>query len=398
MESSYNGLVICNDGIKMKYYKTGQFAKMANVSERTIRYYDKIGLLKPSFIMENGYRQYSENDFIKLQKIIALKHLGFSIEDIFPMVNNNQNLKESLDLQVSLISSKIAHLQVLKDALETSSRQIENHDFNWKNLISLVQMTNDDSKIVEQYMDSNNLKVRIQLHEKFSTNQQGWFPWLYSQINFNGVYRLLEIGCGNGQLWEKNTLNLRNREFFLSDSSEGMVKEVRQKYGSQFNCIVVDCEQIPFKDHYFDSILANHVLFYLNDLDQGLQEIRRVLKPNGFFYCSSYGQNHMKEINDIVKEFDDRIVLSSNNLYSKFGLENGEKILRKYFDSVQLKNYEDSLVIDEAQPLIDYIMSCHGNQNEIIGPQMNRFKEYINQILKKNKIKVSKEAGLFICQ
>lgn len=382
----------------MKYYKTGQFAKMANVSERTIRYYDKIGLLKPSFIMENGYRQYSENDFIKLQKIIALKHLGFSIEDIFPMVNNNQNLKESLDLQVSLISSKIAHLQVLKDALETSSRQIENHDFNWKNLISLVQMTNDDSKIVEQYMDSNNLKVRIQLHEKFSTNQQGWFPWLYSQINFNGVYRLLEIGCGNGQLWEKNTLNLRNREFFLSDSSEGMVKEVRQKYGSQFNCIVVDCEQIPFKDHYFDSILANHVLFYLNDLDQGLQEIRRVLKPNGFFYCSSYGQNHMKEINEIVKEFDDRIVLSSNNLYSKFGLENGEKILRKYFDSVQLKNYEDSLVIDEAQPLIDYIMSCHGNQNEIIGPQMNRFKEYINQILKKNKIKVSKEAGLFICQ
>ncbi len=382
----------------MKYYKTGQFAKMANVSERTIRYYDKIGLLKPSFVMDNGYRQYSEKDFIKLQKIIALKHLGFTIEDIFPMVNNNQNLKESLDLQVSLINSKIAHLQVLKDALETSSRQIENHDFNWKNLISLVQMTNDDSKIVEQYMDSNNLKVRIQLHEKFSTNPQGWFPWLYSQINFNGVYRLLEIGCGNGQLWESNTLNLRNREFFLSDSSEGMVKEVRLKYGSQFNCIVVDCEQIPFKDHYFDCILANHVLFYLNDLDQGLQEIRRVLKPNGFFYCSSYGSNHMKEINTIVKQFDERIILSSNNLYSKFGLENGEEILKTHFKSVQLKRYEDSLVIDEAQPLIDYIMSCHGNQNEIIGPQMSRFKEYIDQILSKNKIKVSKEAGLFLCQ
>lgn len=382
----------------MKYYKTGQFAKMANVSERTIRYYDKIGLLKPSFIMENGYRQYSEKDFIKLQKIIALKHLGFTIEDIFPIVNNNQNIKESLDLQISLINSKIAHLQVLKDALQTSSRQIENHDFDWKNLISLVQMTNDDSKIVEQYMDSNNLKVRIQLHEKYSTNPQGWFPWLYSQMNFNGVYRLLEIGCGNGQLWEKNTLNLRNREFFLSDSSEGMVKEVREKYGSQFNCIVVDCEQIPFKDNYFDCIIANHVLFYLNDLNQGLKEIRRVLRPDGVLYCSTYGHNHMKEINEIVKEFDDRIVLSSNNLYSKFGLENGQEILNQCFNSVQLKPYEDCLVINEAQPLIDYIMSCHGNQNEIIGPQMNRFKEYIDQILIKKKIKVSKEAGLFICQ
>ncbi len=38
----------------MNYYKTGQFAKLANVSERTIRYYDKIGLLKPSFVMEMG--------------------------------------------------------------------------------------------------------------------------------------------------------------------------------------------------------------------------------------------------------------------------------------------------------------------------------------------------------
>ena len=50
----------------MNYYKTGQFAKLANVSERTIRYYDKIGLLKPSFVMENGYRQYSDLDLLKL--------------------------------------------------------------------------------------------------------------------------------------------------------------------------------------------------------------------------------------------------------------------------------------------------------------------------------------------
>ena len=46
-------------------YSTGQFAKLANVTERTIRYYDKIGLLKPSFVMENGYRRYTQSDLLK---------------------------------------------------------------------------------------------------------------------------------------------------------------------------------------------------------------------------------------------------------------------------------------------------------------------------------------------
>ena len=54
-----------------KYYTTGQFAKMAGVTLRTIRYYDKIGLLKPSHILDNGYRQYYNKDLITLQKILA---------------------------------------------------------------------------------------------------------------------------------------------------------------------------------------------------------------------------------------------------------------------------------------------------------------------------------------
>ena len=100
----------------MNYYTTGQFAKLANVSQRTIRYYDKIGLLKPSCILENGYRQYSEKDFIRLQKIITLRNLDFSIEEIFSMMSSEESLKESLSLQSSLVQAKIKNLQNLKEA------------------------------------------------------------------------------------------------------------------------------------------------------------------------------------------------------------------------------------------------------------------------------------------
>lgn len=381
----------------MNYYKTGQFAKLANVSERTIRYYDKIGLLKPSFVMENGYRQYSDLDLLKLQKILSLKHLGFSIEEIFPMVMDNTNLKESFELQIDLIEDKISHLQSLKDALKRAS---QTPNLSWNMILSLVQLSNEETNIIEQYKNAKNLNDRINLHEKYSTNKQGWFNWLFNQIDFSKVNRLLELGCGNGKLWQENSIDLRNREIFLSDISEGMVEEVRNKLGSDFNCIVADAEKIPFKDEYFDSIIANHVLFYLNDLDLGLKEIRRVLKPNGILYCSTYGKNHMKEITEIVQNFDSRINLSNHSLYDIFGLENGEGILKEYFFNIQRMDYKDSLEITESKPLIDYIMSCHGNQNEILGPRLNEFKEYIEELfLKKNgKIFVTKQAGLFICK
>ena len=380
----------------MNYYKTGQFAKLANVSERTIRYYDKIGLLKPSFVMENGYRQYSDLDLLKLQKILSLKHLGFSIEEIFPMVMDNTNLKESFDLQIDLIEDKISHLQSLKDALKRAS---QTPDLSWNMILSLVQLSNEETNIIEQYKNAKNLNDRISLHEKYSANKQGWFNWLFNQIDFSKVNRLLELGCGNGKLWQENKIDLRNREIFLSDISEGMVEEVRNKLGSDFNCIVADVEKIPFKDSYFDSIIANHVLFYLNDLNLGLKEIDRVLKSDGILYCSTYGKNHMKEITEIVQNFDSRISLSNHSLYDIFGLENGEDILSKYFSNIQRMDYQDSLAITESKPLIDYIMSCHGNQNEILGPRLNEFKEYIEELLENNgKIVVTKEAGLFVCR
>ena len=380
----------------MNYYKTGQFAKLANVSERTIRYYDKIGLLKPSFVMENGYRQYSDLDLLKLQKILSLKHLGFSIEEIFPMVMDNTNLKESFDLQIDLIEDKMSHLQSLRDALKRAS---QTPDLSWNMILSLVQLSNEETNIIEQYKNAKNLNDRISLHEKYSTNKQGWFNWLFYQIDFSRVNRLLELGCGNGKLWQENRIDLRNREIFLSDISEGMVEEVRNKLGTDFNCIVADAEKIPFKDEYFDTIIANHVLFYLNDLNIGLKEIERVLKSDGILYCSTYGKNHMKEITEIVQSFDSRINLSNHSLYEIFGLENGEGILKEYFYNVQRMDYQDSLEITESKPLIDYIMSCHGNQNEILGPRLNEFKEYIEELLKNSgKIVVTKQAGLFICK
>ena len=67
------------------FYSSGSFARKAKVSLRTIRYYDKIDLLKPTLVEDNGRRFYTDEDFSKLQQILTFKMLGFSLDEIKAM-------------------------------------------------------------------------------------------------------------------------------------------------------------------------------------------------------------------------------------------------------------------------------------------------------------------------
>ncbi|HEY9664292.1 MAG TPA: MerR family transcriptional regulator, partial [Allocoleopsis sp.] len=62
--------------------KVGDLAKQTGVSVRTLHYYDEIGLLSPSHRTETGYRLYGEEDIIRLQQILSLRQIGFSLEEI----------------------------------------------------------------------------------------------------------------------------------------------------------------------------------------------------------------------------------------------------------------------------------------------------------------------------
>ena len=77
--------------------------------------------------------------------------------------------------------------------------------------------------------------------------------------------------------------------------------------------------------------IANHVLFYCDDIAKVCREVSRILVPGGRFLCSTYGASHMQEITALVQEFDSRIQLSGDALYARFGLENGAEILAPYF-------------------------------------------------------------------
>ena len=106
---------------KKEYFTTGQLAKMAKVSVRTIRFYDSKNLLKPSFVDEDtGARFYTRDDFLKLEQVLLYKYLGFSIEEIKELTitkNDKDFVIDSMHLQHKLIEDKMEQMQLVKEAI-----------------------------------------------------------------------------------------------------------------------------------------------------------------------------------------------------------------------------------------------------------------------------------------
>ena len=386
------------------YYTSGQFAHMAEVSVRTIRYYDQQNILKPSYINESGARFYTDEDFVRLQQILLLKYLGFSLEDIREMTINDTDyhlMQNALNLQLKLIDDKIEQMQLVKQAIQDTSREIsKNHTVNWSQMLHLIHLTGMEKSLKTQYQNASNISARIRLHEMYSQNQTGWFPWIYHNCKITDGMRILEIGCGDGTLWNENMAKLpQNISAVLSDISEGMLRDVRRCIGSdsRFSFQAFDCHRIPFVSDSFDLVIANHVLFYCDDIAKVCREVSRILVPGGRFLCSTYGASHMQEITALVQEFDSRIQLSGDALYARFGLENGAELLAPYFSEISTQLYDDALYVTDAAPLIEYILSCHGNQNQYLLERYQDFRRFVEKKTLKG-FHITKSAGLFICR
>ena len=145
------------------FYSSGEFAKMAHITKKTLRYYDAHNILKPSYLTPYGARFYSDEDFARLQQILLLKYLGFSLDDIREMTINDSDyhfMANALKLQRKLVQDKIEQLQLVEKAIQDTSRAIEEeHSVNWSQMLNLIHLTGMEKSMKNQYQNASSFTV-----------------------------------------------------------------------------------------------------------------------------------------------------------------------------------------------------------------------------------------------
>ncbi len=111
-------------------YTVSGLAKLAGISVRTLRYYDQIGLLKPSFIKENGYRHYEERELLRLQQILFFRELDFPLREIAELMKApGFDMAAALSEQRNMLLMKKERLAKLIVTIEKTIRTMKGGDY-----------------------------------------------------------------------------------------------------------------------------------------------------------------------------------------------------------------------------------------------------------------------------
>jgi SAM-dependent methyltransferase len=237
----------------------------------------------------------------------------------------------------------------------------------------------DPSKhAANQYLGTtNNLTTRIAIYN-YSTNPQSWHSWVSERLPLAGD--TLEVGAGTGELWRH--VDTSSTRLTLTDFSPAMCSRLREVPNAKVE--QCDAAALPFPDASFDSVIAAHMLYHVDDPDAALKEFARVLRPGGRLTISLDGQNDQNEFKALAESIGRPSVVSNT---TRITYETTPEHLARYFIDATEEVYPINLEIPTPEPVLAYLGS--------MGESLTAEQEKVARDIVERKIK---EDGCFRVQ
>ena len=276
-----------------KKMTSGEMASKAGISQKALRFYDEKGLLKPTAYSEGNYRLYDEESFIILEKIIALKHVGFSLEEIKDNLENSdrESITGILQNQVEMMEQKIWELQKAVKCIRAVLARTDGKP-DWDDVADIIKKMEAD-----QGADARHLYA-----VSHAADGLDWYEKMYASLDFQENDRVLDLGCGYAKLWRNNWSKIPQN--FLVDGydlheswAEDFEKYLEENRESlpRGTDIRVHWEDVEAEDTWdniepcYSKVIAHYLMNFIEDMEKLVERAANVLVPGGMFSVNYFG-------------------------------------------------------------------------------------------------------------
>jgi SAM-dependent methyltransferase len=204
-----------------------------------------------------------------------------------------------------------------------------------------VTRLDDPALVAAEYADDERLRRRAAMFTGMNTGVDARDPAVAAVAALRPE-RILEVGCGWGELAER-LAEATGAEVVATDLSPHMVELARAR---GLDSRVADVQALPFPDRSFDVVVAAWMLYHVPDLDRGLAELARVLRPGGTLVALTNSAYHLQELRDLV---------GSGPSPSTFTRENGRELLSRHFAHVTRHDVDGTFAFDTREAVEDYV-------------------------------------------
>ena len=283
-------------------YKIGEFSLLNKVTIKTLRYYNEIGLFIPKVIDKyTGYRYYDEDQLEEFNKISKYKELGFSLEDIKKLKNNNDESIinkqiEELTLQGKDIDNK---LSILKNMIRGDSMNVSFKPYREKYKIGkrviLKNREDLENRLIEvkNILDKNNIneiEIYVDAYD-LNENNDDYIHYL-NKFNENvdyeideeliGKYRIIEILPDLKYMYNKNKQksNLDTKYKILELLKDGSTNYDNIKWNKDSLLVNYDNNIIPMKIYKYKHDNKEYIVILMNET----MEYYKTARPIQYLY------------------------------------------------------------------------------------------------------------------